>query len=150
VHEEWIRAVLRDNPHIQPARLHALRDAMDERIDDAVVTGYDSLIETLTLSDPNDRHVLAAAIIGDAKIIVTRNLRDFPEDILAVHKIQAMHPDAFISGLLDWDAAKVVDAVRDQQASLKNPPISLSDLLSLFERLALIETAAELRRLMAA
>lgn len=148
VHEEWIRAVLRDNPHIPAARLHALRDAMDQRVDDAVVTGYEHLIETLTLPDPDDRHVLAAAIEGGANIIVTRNLRDFPEAALATYRIGVCHPDRFVRLLLDADADLVVEAVRDQQASLLNPPVSMPDLLAVFERIGLVETVAELRRLM--
>ena len=148
IYEEWIRAVLRDNPHIPPARLYALRDAMDDRIDDAIVTDYEHLIETLVLPDPDDRHVLAAAIAGDAHVIVTRNLQDFPETALAPHKIRAEHPDRFLRQLLDTAPVSVVDVVRDQQASLINPPISMDALLSLFERLDLAESVAELRRLM--
>lgn len=150
VHVEWIRAVLRDNPHIPPERLYALRDAMDDRIDDAVVTGYERLIETLTLPDPDDRHVLAAAVAGGAGVIVTRNLRDFPPSALAAYGIQAVHPDVFINQLTDRDPTLVVDAVKDQLGSLKNPPVSLPDMLSLFERMDLTETAARLRRLMSA
>jgi hypothetical protein len=122
VHREWIAAVLRDNPHIPAARLNALRDAMDERIDDAVITGYSHLIETLTLPDPNDRHVLAAAIAGGADAIVTHNLRDFPDAVLARHNIRAVHPDRFLRSLLDSAPADFVAAVRTQQASLTNPP----------------------------
>ena len=149
VHDEWIRSVLRDNPHIPAARLHALRDAMDERIDDATVADFEPLIETLVLPDPDDRHVLAAAITGQADVIVTRNLRDFPEAILAPYGIRALHPDRFIRHLIDGDPDKVVAVMRDQQASLINPPIPMPDLLDLFERLGLTETAAESRRLMA-
>ena len=66
VHEEWIRAVLRDHPNIPAARLHELRDAMDEQAEDSLVSGYEKLISSLTLPDPDDRHVLAAAIIARA------------------------------------------------------------------------------------
>jgi predicted nucleic acid-binding protein len=148
VHEEWIGAVLRDNPHIPAARLYALREAMDDRIDDAIVTGYEGLIETLMLPDPNDRHVLAAAIEGKASVIVTRNLRDFPESVLAPYKITAMHPDRFIRRLIEMAPVDVVEIVQNQQASLINPPIPMSELLNLFERLDLTETVAELHRLM--
>ncbi|HVC61140.1 MAG TPA: PIN domain-containing protein [Acetobacteraceae bacterium] len=89
VHEEWIRAVPRDNPHIPAARLQALGEAIDRRIDDAVVTGYEPLIETLTLPDADDRHLLAAAITSSATIIVTRNLRDFPAAVPGPHGIAA-------------------------------------------------------------
>jgi PIN domain len=148
VHDEWIRSVLRDNPHIPAARLNALRDAMDERIDDAVVTGYEHLIGTLTLPDQNDRHVLAAAIAGEAHVIVTRNLRDFPDRALAPHGIRAIHPDRFFRNFLEVAPADFVAVVRDQQASLTKPPVPMRDLLNLFERLDLAETVAELRRLL--
>jgi hypothetical protein len=54
--------------------LHDQRNAMDERAGDAVVTGYEDLVDTLTLPDPDARHVLAAAIVGQDEVIVTRNL----------------------------------------------------------------------------
>jgi len=149
VHEEWIRAVLRDRPHIPAARLHSLRDAMDAHAQDAVVIDYENLVASLTLPDPNDRHVLAAAIVGHADVIVTRNLRDFPAAALDRYNIKPLHPDQFVRHLIDLAPAVVVDAVRKQQASLLNPPVIMPDLLSLFERLDLVETAGELRRLLA-
>ena len=147
VHEEWIRAVLRDNPSVPMARLHGLRDAMDEQAQDSVVTGYEDLIDTLTLPDPDDRHVLAAAIVSQADVIVTRNMRDFPDAALGPYSVEAQHPDQFIRRLLDLAPEAVVDAVRKQQASLVNPPVAMRELLALLERLDLAETAAELRRL---
>ena len=143
VHEEWIRSVVRDHPHLSVAQLHGVRDAMDVHAEDALVAGYEHLIPSLILPDPNDRHVLAAAIV------VTCNLRDFPEDALDPHNIEAQHPDEFIRGLLNIDPAAVIDAVTRQQQRLKSPPVPMPALLSLFERLGLIETVAELRRLMA-
>jgi hypothetical protein len=131
VHDEWIRSVLRDHPGIPPARLN------------------DQLIDSLHLPDPNDRHVLAAAIIGRADVIVTRNLRDFPDEALFRYNMEAQHPDEFIRHMIDLAPVSVVDAVRSQQASLTNPPFSMPDLLSLFEKLGLAETAAELRHLLA-
>jgi len=148
VHEEWIRAVLRDHPHIPPARLHTLRDAMDRHAQDAVVAGYEGLVDSLKLPDPNDRHILAAAITCHADVIVTHNLRDFPDAALAPYSIEARHPDDFVRQLLDQAPAAVVKAVRSQQASLRNPPVSMAELLALFERLDLAVTATELRRLL--
>jgi hypothetical protein len=148
VHEEWIRAVLRDHPHIPPSRLREMRDAMDDRAEDSLVTGYETLIDSLTLPDPNDRHVLAAAITAHADVIVTCNLRDFPEEALDPFDIEAQHPDEFIRHMLDLAPIAVVDAVRQQQGRLINPPVSMAELLALFERQQLLETVAELRRLM--
>jgi hypothetical protein len=58
--------VLRDRPDLSRGQLERTRDLMDSRIDDARVSGYEHLIDTITLPDPNDRHVLAAAIHGEA------------------------------------------------------------------------------------
>jgi hypothetical protein len=52
VHDEWIRSVLRDHLHIPPARLHELRAAMDDQAEDSLVMGYEPLIASLHLPDP--------------------------------------------------------------------------------------------------
>ena len=145
IHEEWINAVLRDNPQIPVSRLHALRDAMDAHVDDAVVTDYEHLIATLTLPDSGDRHVLAAAISGQATVIITRNLRDFPGEVLARHNMRAVHPDEFVSGLIEVAPSVVLKAVSDQQRRLTKPPITMDELLSVFLRLDLRATVAQLR-----
>lgn len=59
------------------------------------MTGHEPLIEGLKLPDPDDRHVLAAAIKAGAQVIVTRNLKDFPETDLQPWDIEAQSPDAF-------------------------------------------------------
>ena len=70
--------------------------------------------------------------------------------ILEGYGIEAQHPDEFVRHLIDLAPVLVIDAVRDQQASLVNPPMSMSELLAVFERLSLTETVLELRRLMSA
>jgi predicted nucleic acid-binding protein len=148
VHEEWIRAVLRDRSDLSVVQLDSVRAAMDSHAEDCLVTGYESLIGSLTLPDPDDRHVLAAAIVAGADVIVTYNLRDFPDEALDRYEIEAQHPDEFIRHLIDLVPTLVVDVVRAQQASLKNPPLGMDHLLALFERIGLAETVAELHQLM--
>jgi predicted nucleic acid-binding protein len=148
VHGEWIRAVLRNRPDLTIERLLPIRDAMDSHAEESVVTGYQSLIEELALPDPDDRHVLAAAIVGQANVIVTRNLKDFPLDMLARYGVVARHPDEFLLPLLKATPVPFIDAIHDQQASLTKPPIALSELLELFERVGLVGTVRELRLIM--
>jgi predicted nucleic acid-binding protein len=148
VHEEWIRALLRDRPDIPIERLHAVRDAMNEHAQDCLVTGYEGLIEALQLPDPDDRHVLAAAIVAHADVIITRNMKDFPQEMLERYGIDARHPDEFVRHLLDLAPTLVVEALRDQQAALTRPPISMDEILGLLERIGLAETVYELRRMM--
>jgi predicted nucleic acid-binding protein len=147
IHEEWIRAVLRNRPDLSAEQLRRVRDAMDANVEDCLVTGYEPLVGSLTLPDPHDRHVLAAAIVAHADVIVTHNLKDFPPEILARYDIEAQHPDEFLRNIIDIAPIAVVDAVRAQQASMKNPPVSMSDLLALFARTGLAGTVAELCRL---
>jgi hypothetical protein len=148
VQEEWIAALLRNRRDLTQEQLARTRRLMNEHVDDALVSGYEHIIDQLTLPDADDRHVLAAAIHGGAGVIVTVNLRDFPADVLATHGVEALHPDTFIRVILNDRPEDVVAALRAQQASLKNPPLSMDELLALFKRYRLAETVAELRRLM--
>ena len=96
IHEEWMRNVRKDYPDISREKVERTRDLMNAHVRDCLITGYEDLIETLTLPDPDDRHVLATAIRSGANVIVTSNLSDFPEECLAAYGIEALHPDAFI------------------------------------------------------
>jgi predicted nucleic acid-binding protein len=80
--EEWIRAILRERPDLTADKLARTRQLMDQHSEDALVEGYAPLINSLSLPDPDDRHVLAAAIRCRADAIVTFNLKDFPDQAL--------------------------------------------------------------------
>lgn len=79
------------------------------------------------LPDPDDRHVLAAAITCDADIIVTFDLRDFSAEILDTFQIKAEHPDDFIVKLLQAAPDLVCMAARRQRANLKKPRKSVDE-----------------------
>jgi predicted nucleic acid-binding protein len=145
IHEEWMRSVLADRPDLTRVQLERTKTLMNTHIHDALVEGYEPLIAGLTLPDPDDRHVLAAAIHARAGIIVTFNLKDFPLDVLASYGILSQHPDKFVSNLLDDNADLVCTAVKKQRESLKTPPKSVTEYLEGLERLGLPETAAKLR-----
>jgi hypothetical protein len=87
-----------------------------------MVSGYEPLIETLTLPDADDRHVLAAAIHCGAEVIVTANLRDFPNATLALHDIEGRHPDAFVLGLLTDSRDEVLVTMHRLRRGLSKPP----------------------------
>lgn len=146
VHEEWIEAVLRTRPDLTREKLERTRDLMNQHVEDCLVKNFENLIEGLALPDRNDRHILAAAIRGQANVIVTRNLKDFPADKLAPYGIEARHPDTFIMHLFDLDAGAVVAAAQEHRTSLKNPPKDVAEYLATLERQELSQTVAELQR----
>jgi predicted nucleic acid-binding protein len=145
VHEEWMQAVLRDFPNITRQQLERTRDLMNRHALNSLVTRFEPWIERLTLPDPNDRHVLAAAIHCRAEVILTRNLRDFPESVLSEHGICAVAPDPFIHTLLRVDAERVIAAAREHRANLKNPPKTAEDYFASLEQQGLGETVTALR-----
>ena len=144
VHDEWIGALLRSRPDLARQRLERTRDLMNAHTRDALVTGYEDLIEVLSLPDPNDRHVLAAAIKGRADVIVTANLEDFPAEVLERWGIEAQHPDAFLTGLFDLAQPAFLQAVKTVRARLKNPPKSAEDYLETLRAHGLGATVAAL------
>ena len=100
IHDEWIRN-LSKNEGIPVEQLLRTRRLMDDAVLDCLVTGYQPRIPNLTLPDPNDRHVLAAAIECAADVIVTKNLDDFPQAYLNQFGVEATHPDEFVFVVLE-------------------------------------------------
>lgn len=144
IHDEWTEAVLKTRPELK-AQLQRTRQLMDAHVLGCLVTGYEPLIQTLELPDPKDRHVLAAAIVGRADLVVTKNLKDFPADRLAPFGIEAQHPDVFIRNLLGLHQEAALRAVVEHRASLRTPPKSVDDYLETLLVQELPETVAFLR-----
>ena len=149
IHEEWISNLLKNRPDLTREQLERTRMLMDKHALDALVVGYEELILDLQLPDSNDRHVLAAAIHGRANVIVTINLRDFPEAIIGPLGITAQHPDEFILSLIELAPSAVVAAAQDHRESLKNPPRTVEEYLETLSRQGLTQTVPILRECMA-
>ncbi len=147
IHEEWIRNVLANRKDLTTKQLERTRQLMDRAVPECRVTDYEDLIDRLALPDPDDRHVLAAAIRCHAGVIVTFNLNDFPSDILGQYGIEAQHPDEFISHLLDLDPGAVCNAARQQRQALRNPTKSTEEFLDTLLRQGLAGTVAQLEEM---
>lgn len=145
IHDEWIRSLLETRPDLKRTQLERTRSLMNLNVRDSLVTGYESRMASLTLPDPGDLHVLAAAIECRADVIVTFNLVDFPDASLQPFGIRAVHPDEFVATLLRSDTAAVCKAVHRQRINLKNPPKSVDDVLGTLAQCQLPLTAAALR-----
>jgi predicted nucleic acid-binding protein len=140
VHEEWISALLENRPDLERAQLERTRDLMNAHARDALVTDFEQLMDLLELPDPDDRHVLAAAIKGRADLIVTANLMDFPAAKLDRWGIEVQHPDEFLTHQFHLSQPVFLQAVRTVRLRLKNPPKSVEDYLDTLRAQGLLAT----------
>lgn len=145
--DECFESILRRLPHLVRENLAVTRARMNDAVPDVLVTGYENLIADVDLPDPNDRHVVAAAILAHAQVIVTSNLKDFPADSLSRFGLEAMAPDDFVLDCIDLRPDAMLTVVRTQAATLKSPPATVSELLDKLETNGLKHSVARLRAL---
>lgn len=143
--DEMVTALSRNRPDIPAEKLSRLRELMNRAVRDCLVSGYEPLIEGLKLPDPDDRHVLAAAIKAGAQVIVTRNLKHFPPSDLAAWDIEAKSPDAFVLDQVHINVRAVAASIRQIADSRIDPPESVEDVLNQLERDGLVESVIALR-----
>ena len=143
--DETFRNIASKRPDIARERLERTRRMMCAAIEDCLVSGHGGLADHLPMPDPDDRHVLAAAIRCSAQTIVTMNLKDFPSRVLGPLNIEAQHPDIFVLDLLDLAPGLVLAVVKAQADALTNPPVALDELLTTLERNGLVRSVAEMR-----
>ncbi len=146
IHEEWFSNLLEKRPDLDRGALERTKNLMDSHVRDCLVEGYEYLIDTLTLPDPGDRHVVAAAIHSQCNAIVTFNLRDFPPESLTPYNLEALHPDDFITSQIELSHQREVSAAKEHRESLKNPVKSPEEYLDTLLRQELPETVAYLRQ----
>lgn len=147
IHEEWMRSLQEKRPDLTRARIERTRDLMNAHVLEGMVGGFEHLIPTIHLPDPDDRHVVALAQHCHAEIIVTYNLQDFPQEELGKYGIEAMHPDAFLVACIADKPLLCYKALGMQLGALKNPPMTFEALLHCFGSLSLIRAADAFRRL---
>jgi hypothetical protein len=143
IHEEWIKNVVKNGGSLE--KLQRTRALMDEAVPDCLISGYEHLIKGLELPDPDDRHVLAAAIVGKVDVIVTTNLRHFPPEILSRYSLEAQHPDDFVMYQFDLNPPRYCEAIKEQRARLRKPPLSVDQFLESLKRLQMPQTVARLK-----
>lgn len=145
IQDEWVRNLLLNRPDLDPQALMRTCELMDKAVLDAVVSNYGDLIDGLTLPDPDDRHVLAAAIKAKCDAIITFNLRDFPDDLVSKYDIEVLHPDEFLFQQFGLEQAAVLIAAQRCRLRLKKAPRTGDEYLDTLEAQALPTFVAELR-----
>lgn len=143
----WSDAVLAELEYHEAAKLRArgstdadaLRSAdrlvrqMRQHFDDACVTGWEGLEGSFSLPDPDDEHVVAAAVVGNAGAIVTDNLRDLRVATVPAH-IHVLTTAEFASDTVSVDPARALRAVAAVSRRVRRPPMRVDEILDLLTR----------------
>jgi predicted nucleic acid-binding protein len=143
--DEMLDALRKNLTDISDEKAGRLRDLMNAAVRDCLVSDYEPLIDRLDLPDPDDRHVLAAAIKVGAQSIVTWNLKDFPKEKLAPWNIRAKSPEDFVLDQIGVDRQAVWACVQQIVDSRTQRPVTTEDVLNELARDGLVGSVASLR-----
>jgi hypothetical protein len=105
--EEWARAARKIGPEGETIARGEIA-GIQTRFPRAEVKIPQGIEARLWLPDPNDIHVLAAAVGCSADAVMTLNAKDFPRSELADEGLERVDPDGFLISL----AARHPDAVQ--------------------------------------
>ncbi len=143
---EWKTVMLRKGISEEEAekRIHRV----DLAFPDALVQNYNGLVAQLELPDEDDRHVVAAAIKANANVIVTNNLRDFPEEYLDSFGLKAKSADDFLIDIIDLNSDIALKAFREMVLNRKNPKMDVYEVLDSLRKVGLEDTANYLHALL--
>lgn len=138
-------AIAEIRPGVDAAKRFAV---MRQAFSDALITGWEGREVGISLPDPDDRHVVAAAIHGGAHAIVTANLADFPSAALHPLGLEAVHPDDFLLDHLDLSPAAIAQVFIEQAADTRRPPLTRQELATILGRAGVPRFADEVIRLL--
>lgn len=146
IENEWIGHLKTAMPDKEAAIIRR-RDQMRATSPDWEICaqGITSIEQHLKLPDMDDRHVLAAAIIGHADCIVTDDQWGFDPQIVGQYGIEVIDTDSFIISQLDLDEYQALSALKAMRLRWKNPNATPDDFCTAFEKNKLLLTAQRLR-----
>ena len=131
---EMVAAIGAIHPGIPLNAIERRAHAMQRAFEDSTVHNWEPLEDSIELPDLDDRHVVAAAIVGRADVIVTKNLKDCPRDYLATLHLDVMDPDEFLLDHLDLAPKNVVTILNEQSLATRSPSRTPRELLDILAR----------------
>lgn len=114
IQQEWLENIAKKYPEdLDGCRRRC--DAMNRALPEAMVTGHESRIEGIIFKDPDDRHVIAAALHVGASGIVTRDRKHFTPQTLKPFGLAVIDPDDLLVACHEQfpeDCAQTVEQAR--------------------------------------
>ena len=132
IFEEWARAALKNGGEGDEVIARGEIALLRSQYPDCEIPPDPTLEQQLWLPDTGDIHVLATAIAGQADMILTLNMKDFPRRELAGYGIEAAHPDAYLYAL--WcdhpdEVQQITQKVHNRFKSLSGQSMALRALM---------------------
>lgn len=146
IFDEWEDVMLRKG--LPPEEVKKRIAAANRAFPDALVDNYESIVDSLSLPDEKDRHVLAAAIKTNANVIVTNNLKDFPSDYLSRFGLAAKSADDFLTDTIDLNNELALEAFKALVLNRTNPNLDEYEVLDRFRNNGIKDTANYLHSLL--
>ena len=134
-----------EKPDVASARARHLIDQMTTAFDDALVENWERHDGMFGLPDPDDEHVVAAALVGGASAIVTENLRHFPITKISPH-IKVMSPAEFAADTVSVSPDVALRAVQTMAGRYTAPPLTTEEILNRLAQRYHMTEATELIR----
>ena len=133
--EEILEEVRRNlaNKGLPKANAQRIYDTIRHQFSEAFITSYQPFISAMPINE-KDRHVLAAAVASRAQVIVTQNLKDFPQALLAPFEIEAQSSDDFLTHLYELEPIAMLHIIAEQAGELRNPPKTIPELLDTLQQ----------------
>jgi len=126
--EDAMRNLLANRSDLARTDIARRFELMNLALPDALIEVSDALVLSMPINE-DDRHVMAAATSSDASIIVTNNLRHFPEHELTPYGLQALSVDQFVAKLAQEHIEGVGDAIEMMAQRRLNPEKTTLELL---------------------
>jgi predicted nucleic acid-binding protein len=146
IFDEW-RTVM-ERKGVSEAEIEKRIQKANLAFPDALVKNYETLIPNISLPDKKDCHVLAAAIKTNAHLIVTNNIKDFPEAVLDNYGIKAKSADDFLTDIIDLNAKIAIEAFKEMVLHKRNPAMDEYAVLNQLKSIGLTDTANYLHTLL--
>jgi hypothetical protein len=145
IHQGWIRNLMAGTAGIPSDRLQRTRRLMDNALPAATVRAYSVHIPAVSLPDPNDRHVVAAAIASGASMILTWNIQDFPARELKKFGLRRQTPDTFLMDLYKTAPDLMVGSLANARRNLSKSRVSALEFIDILKNQKLLRLAKQIQ-----